>query len=414
MKANGKTHGRPTDGGSPREYRPVRVAKDRLLASRRPEMRVPLLDLAAQHAAIREDVDAAIQRVFSHAQFVQGPEVADFEQAFARYCEARHCVGVANGTVAIELVLRAAGIGTGDEVVTTAMTFIATVEGIVLAGGTPVLVDVDPDTALIDIDAVEAAITPRTAAIVPVHLYGQTVDLDAFRQLADRRGVLLLEDAAQAHGARWRARCAGSVGDAATFSFFPGKNLGALGDAGAVTTSDDELARRIRKLRDHGRVDKYRHDELGTNARLDTLQAAVLAVKLRRLDEWNAARRRHAHAYDEAFAPVEGITPLRVAGDAIPVYHQYVVRIQDRKRVRREIADRGIASGVHYPVPVHRQPAVEHLFAGEFPVADALAREVLSLPVFPELTDAQRSAVIEAVAAATSTSTAAVGAEAAR
>jgi dTDP-4-amino-4,6-dideoxygalactose transaminase len=362
-------------------------------------MTLPLLDLHAQHASIREELDAAIAGVIAHGKFVQGPEVVEFEQAFATYCGVSYCVGTSNGTSAIELLLRAAGIGRGDEVVTTPMTFIASVEPILLAGARPVFADVDPETALLRADAVEAAITPRTVAIMPVHLYGQTVDLDAFRELADRHQVLLIEDAAQAHGARWRDRPAGSVGDAATFSFFPGKNLGALGDAGAVTTNDEALAARLRKLRDHGRMDKYRHDEVGTNARLDTLQAAVLNVKLRRLERWNDGRRVHAAGYDEAFAALEDVTPIRVVDDAVAVYHQYVVRVADRDRAALALAERGISTGVHYPLPLHRQPALEGLVGGDFAAAEALAEEVLSLPVYPELTEAQRDSVVAALAA---------------
>jgi dTDP-4-amino-4,6-dideoxygalactose transaminase len=360
-------------------------------------MTLPLLDLHAQHAAIQDELDAAIRGVLAHGRFIQGPEIEQFEEAFARYCDVRHCVGVANGTAAIEVVLRAAGIGAGDEVVTTPFTFIATVEPIILAGARPVFADVDPDTGLLDIEAATAAITARTAAIVPVHLYGQTVDLDAFRGLADQHGLLLLEDAAQAHGARWRGRRAGSVGDAATFSFYPGKNLGALGDAGAVTTNDDQLAQRLRKLRDHGRIDKYRHDEVGTNVRLDTLQAAVLATKLRHLDAWNSARRRHALAYDGAFAQVEGAEPIQVHPDAEAVFHQYVIRVAERDAVLTELTGQGIGAGVHYPVPLHRQPALAGTTDGDFPAAEALADGVLSLPVFPELTDEQRGEVVAAV-----------------
>ena len=362
-------------------------------------MTLPLLDLHAQHDAIREELDAALARVLAHGRFVSGPEVAEFEAAFAAYCGVGHCIGVSNGTAAIELVLRAAGIGAGDEVVTTPLTFIASVEPILLAGARPVFADVDPETGLLSVEAAEAAITPRAAALMPVHLYGQPVDLDAFRALADRRRLLFVEDAAQAHGAAWRGRRAGSVGDASTFSFFPGKNLGALGDAGAVTTGDETFAARVRKLRDHGRIDKYRHDVVGTNARLDTLQAAVLHAKLPHLEGWNEARRRHAAAYDAAFTDVAGVTPIRAADGATAVYHQYVVRLADRDGARAALAEQGIETGVHYPVPLHRQPALADLDGGDLPAADALAGEVLSLPVFPELTDDQRESVVAALAA---------------
>jgi dTDP-4-amino-4,6-dideoxygalactose transaminase len=362
-------------------------------------MNLPLLDLEAQHAAIRKDLDSAISRVLEHGQFVQGPEVVEFEDAFAAYSEVAHCIGAANGTAAIELVLRAAGIGRGDEVITTPFTFIATVEPILLSGAQPVFVDVNPETALLEVREVEAAISPRTAAIMPVHLYGQTVDLDAFRALADRHNLFLIEDAAQAHGARWKRRRAGSVGDAATFSFFPGKNLGALGDAGAVTTNDQELAAKIRKLRDHGRADKYRHDELGTNARLDTLQAAVLAVKLPHLDSWNDARRRHAMAYDAAFTSIDGVEPIRVHEPAQAVYHQYVVRIAERDQARAALIAQGIGAAVHYPIPLHLQPALAEIVSGAFPVAETLSSEVLSVPVFPEMKEEQRASVVRGLSA---------------
>jgi dTDP-4-amino-4,6-dideoxygalactose transaminase len=360
-------------------------------------MSVPLLDLGAQHARVWRALDAAVARVVAHGQFVEGPEVGAFEESFAEFCEARYCIGTSSGTSALELTLRAAGVGPGDEVVTTPFTFMATVAPILLAGAHPVLVDVDPGTALLQADAVEAAITARTAVLLPVHLYGQTVDLDRFRALADKYKLFLLEDAAQAHGARWRGHRAGSIGDAAAFSFFPAKNLGAFGDAGCVTTNDDTLARRVRKLRDHGRMEKYRHDEVGTNARLDSLQAAVLLAKLPHLDAWNEQRRRHAAAYDLAFASAVGVEPIRIAEGALPAYHQYVVRLGDRDRGRRALEKLGISTGVHYPVPLNRQPALEGLVTGGFPAAESLAREVLSLPVFPELHEHQRDSVIEGV-----------------
>jgi dTDP-4-amino-4,6-dideoxygalactose transaminase len=362
-------------------------------------MNVPLLDLGAQHARLWRALDAAIARVVAHGQFVDGPEVGEFEWSFAEFSEARYCIGTSSGTSAIELALRAAGVGPGDEVVTTPFTFMATVAPVLLAGAHPVLVDVDPGTGLLQPDAVEAAITPRTAVLLPVHLYGQTVDLDRFRTLADRYKLFLLEDAAQAHGARWREHAAGSIGDAAAFSFFPGKNLGAFGDAGCVTTNDESVARRIRKLRDHGRIDKYRHSEIGTNARLDSLQAAVLLAKLPHLDTWNRQRRRHAEAYDRAFEFAAGVEPIRIAEDAVPVYHQYVVRLRDRDRCRRALEKLRISTGVHYPVPLNRQPALKGLVTGGYPAAEALARDVLSLPVFPELYQHQRDSVIEAVTA---------------
>ena len=361
-------------------------------------MTIPLMDLDAQHVGIRSELDQAIAGVLAHGRFIAGPEVASFEESFADFCEVSYCVGVSSGTAALTLALRAAGVGHGDEVITTAFTFIATVEAIAEAGATPVLVDPDPETALLDADQVESAITDRTAAVVPVHLYGQPVDMEAFRRLADRHRLLLVEDAAQAHGADWNGSRAGSKGDLATFSFFPGKNLGALGDAGAVTTGDADLASRMRSLRDHGRVDKYRHDELGTNARLDTLQAAVLAVKLKHLDGWNDGRRRHAAAYDRAFEGLPGVHPIRVEAAATSAYHQYVVRVSDRDRAVASLRRLGIAAGIHYPIPLHRQPALAGLAdSSNCPNAELLASEVLSLPVYPELSEADRELVVGAV-----------------
>jgi dTDP-4-amino-4,6-dideoxygalactose transaminase len=361
---------------------------------------VPLLDLHAQHEAIREELDAAIAGVLAHGRFVGGPDIARFEEEFAAYCRAGHCVGCASGTDALTLALRVAGVGSGDEVITTAMTFIATVESIVSVGATPVLVDCDPDTALMDAATVEAVIGPRTAAIVVVHLYGQPVDLGAFRRLADRRGLLLFEDAAQAHGAEWDGLRVGSVGDAASFSFFPGKNLGALGDGGAVVTSNAGWADSLRRLRDHGRRDKYSHEFLGVNSRLDSLQAAVLSAKLRHLDAWNQARVAHADAYDAVFADSEWVRPIRRLPQAASVFHQYVVRVASREHLQERLAAAGCQTGVHYPLALNRQPALSDRVALDgYPNADRLAGSVLSLPVFPELSADERDAVSETLLA---------------
>lgn len=362
-------------------------------------MKIPLLDIQAQHDSMRAELDDAIARVLAHGRFVGGPEVDEFEESFASYCVAAECVGVASGTDAVTLALRAAGIGPGDEVITTTLTFMATVESIVETGADPVLVDPDADTALLHAEQVEAAITKRTAALVPVHLYGQPVDMQAFGALADRHGLLLVEDAAQAHGAEWNGRRVGSQGRLAAFSFFPGKNLGALGDAGAIVTGDAALAARLRSLRDHGRGDKYRHDELGVNARLDTLQAAVLSAKLKHLDTWNAARRAHAAAYDERLAGIDTIEPIRQEPHARSVYHQYVVRAPDRDRALAALAGAGIAAGVHYPIPLHRQPAlVGRVGEQAFPNAERLAGEVLSLPAYPELPEDALDRVVATLA----------------
>jgi dTDP-4-amino-4,6-dideoxygalactose transaminase len=362
---------------------------------------IPLLDISAQHASIRGALDTAIARVLDHGRFVNGDEIASFEDAFSAYCEVGETVGLSSGTDALTVGLMAAGVGRGDEVIVPAMTFIATAESVVQVGGRPVIVDCEPETGLMDLGAAEAAITSRTAAIVPVHLYGQCVDLDAFTELSARHGLLLIEDAAQAHGAAWNRCRAGAVGAFGAFSFFPGKNLGALGDAGALTTDDAALAARTRKLRDHGRVDKYRHDELGINARLDTLQAAVLEVKLAHLEGWNERRRTHAQAYDRALAEVAGVSPLRKAREALHVYHQYVVRVGAREDMIAALRDAGVAAGIHYPIPLHRQPSLS-AFAHDSQCegAEALADTVLSLPVFPELTTEQRMRVVDALSTA--------------
>ncbi|HEX8854554.1 MAG TPA: DegT/DnrJ/EryC1/StrS family aminotransferase [Thermoleophilaceae bacterium] len=361
-------------------------------------MNIPLLDIHAQHDSIREELNDAIRSVVESGRYIGGAPLSDFESSFARFCGAKRAIGVSSGTDAVTLALRGCGVGPGDEVITTAFTFIATVESIAEVGANPVLVDVDPDTALATVDVVEDAISDKTAAILVVHLYGQPVDLPAFRELAERRGLALIEDAAQAHGAEFDGLRVGAVGRAAAFSFFPGKNLGALGDAGGITTGDGALADRIAALRDHGRLDKYRHEELGVNARMDTLQAAILAVKLKRLGEWNEARRRHATFYEEAFADVDGIEPLTVDERATHVYHQYVVRVDDRDGAVAALKAAGVAAGVHYPIPLHRQPALaeSHGYLS-LPACESLAERVLSLPVYPELTDEQRSHVAQAV-----------------
>jgi dTDP-4-amino-4,6-dideoxygalactose transaminase len=347
--------------------------------------RIPLVDLRAQYARIQNAVDEAIGRTLGRADFILGRELELFEEEFAAYCGVRHCVGCANGTDAIQLLCRALEIGEGGEVVVPAMTFVATALGVSQAGARPVLADVDPETGLLDPHQAEAAITPRTRAILAVHLYGQCVDGAAFRDIAARRGVLFLEDAAQAHGASSAGRRAGALGQAAAFSFYPGKNLGAYGDGGCVTTDDDAVARKLRSLRNWGSPEKYRHDEMGLNSRLDTLQAAILRVKLRHLDEWNAARRRLAAEYDRALGDLPHVRPTRYNDGA--VYHLYVIRTADRDGALRRLRAAGIDAGIHYPSAVHEHRAYRWLGygAGAFPVAEAFARQCLSLPLYPEM-----------------------------
>lgn len=363
-----------------------------------PETTIPLVDLKAQYAALKPEIDAAIARVIANASFILGPEVRAFEAAFAAYCQAEHAVGVSSGTAALELTLRALGIGPGDEVITTPFTFIATAEAISAVGATPVFADIDPATYNLDPAAVEAAVTARTRAILPVHLYGQPADMDGLASVAQRYGLKLIEDAAQAHGAEHRGRRVGSLADAACFSFFPGKNLGCYGDGGAVVTNDANLADRVRRLRDHGRTSKYVHEEVGFGHRLDALQAAILAAKLPHLDAANAARRRLAERYSRLLADTDLALPYAPA-HVTPVYHLYVVRTARRDQVLAHLQQRGIGAGVHYPLPLHLQPAYRFLGLrpGQFPVAEAAAAQVLSLPLFPEMTEAQQDRVVAAL-----------------
>jgi len=363
---------------------------------------VPFLDLAAQHAEVRAELDGAWADITATNGFIGGPHVAAFEAAFAGYCGTRTCVGVGNGTDALELILRALGIGTGDEVVVPANTFVATVEAIVTAGATPVFVDVDDDTLLVTADAIAAAIGPRTAAAIVVHLYGQMPDMDAIGAVAERTGIALVEDAAQAHGARWLERRAGAYGRAAAFSFYPGKNLGAFGDAGAITTDDIELADSIRSLADHGRrLDtRHEHDASGRNSRLDALQAAVLSIKLKRLDEWNSARRGAADEYRKRLDQ----TPCRVLGRdprSVPVHHLEIVRVPDRPRVLGVLDAHGIGWGLHYPIPVHRQPPFAQFAREPYPVTERAAQEIVSVPMFPTITSREIEQVCDVLVAAT-------------
>jgi dTDP-4-amino-4,6-dideoxygalactose transaminase len=350
---------------------------------------IPFLDLDRLHADLREPLDLAWKTVLGHGRFVNGPEVAAFEAAYARYCDARGCVGVGNGTDALELILAGLGIGPGDEVIVPTNTFVATAEAVVTAGARPRFVDVLPDTLLIDPDAVEAALGPRTAAVMVVHLFGQMADMQALSALADRHGIALIEDAAQAHGARFAGRRAGSWGVAGAFSFYPGKNLGALGDGGAVVSDDPALVDRIRRLADHGRsdTDRYVHELAGRNSRLDTLQAAVLHVKLGALDATNRARAATVARYREALPP--WCTLLAVHPDAEPVFHHAVVQVPDRAAAGRALDAAGIGWGVHYPVPCHRQPPYAAFAGDPLPVAEAAAERILSLPVSPTMTAEQ-------------------------
>jgi dTDP-4-amino-4,6-dideoxygalactose transaminase len=359
---------------------------------------IPLVDLQAQYRSIRTEVNAAVQRVLDSAQFILGDEVAGFEREFAAYCQASECVALNSGTSALHLALLAAGVGPGDEVITVPFTFVATVSSIVYTGATPVLVDIDPVRYTMDPAALERRITPRTKAIVPVHLYGQPADMDPILEIARRRRLVVIEDAAQAHGAEYKGRRCGSIGDIAAFSFYPGKNLGAYGEGGAAVTSNPDYARTMRVLRDWGQERKYEHRLKGFNYRMDGIQGAILRVKLRHLESWTEARRSRAALYDRLLADAGVRTPA-AGPDVRHVYHVYTVRTPERERFRRVLAERGISTGVHYPIPVHLQPAHADLgyAAGAFPHAERAAEQVVSLPMFPELTDGQVSDIAGAV-----------------
>jgi dTDP-4-amino-4,6-dideoxygalactose transaminase len=351
-------------------------------------MSVLLLDLPAMHAEIQSELDQVWQQVSRSGHFIGGETVEKFENAWAEYCEVRHCVGVASGTAALQLSLAAMGIGPDDEVIVPANTFIATAEAVLAVGAQPVFVDVSPTTLLMTPSGVREAITPRTAAVIVVHLYGQPADMDAIGQVAAAAGIAVLEDAAQAHGATWQGKRVGGLADVGCFSFYPGKNLGAFGDAGAVVTNDSALADRVRSLSDHGRRSggHYRHERPGGTHRLDALQAAILSVKLKRLDGWNARRRHAAEWYAGRLAelPVE---PVQTAPGACSSHHLEVIRTLRREHLRQKLAAQDIATGVHYPIPCHRQPVFEAVNVPDLPVAEEAAGRVLSLPMHPHLTE---------------------------
>ena len=362
-------------------------------------MKVPFLDLKRDYQALDRELDEACRRVLAAGWYVLGPEVEALEQEFAAYCGVRHCVGVGNGLDALGLILRACGVGPGDEVIVPAHTFIATWLAVSATGATPVGVDVDAQTCNLDPGATAAAVTPRTAAVIPVHLYGRPADMGALRQVAARHGLKLIEDAAQAHGARCQGRRVGALGDAAAFSFYPVKNLGACGDGGAVTTDDGELAERVRLLRNYGSRRKYDHECRGTNSRLDELQAALLRVKLRHLDAWNARRAALVEVYQAGLGGASDLALPSAPPEAEPVWHLYVVRHPRREELRRHLERVGVTTMVHYPVPPHRSPAYR-LQGGpvrRFPVAERLAGEVLSLPLSPHHTDGEVSYTAQAV-----------------
>jgi dTDP-4-amino-4,6-dideoxygalactose transaminase len=356
---------------------------------------LPLVDLSRQHAGLRHEIDEAIARVFASSQFILGAEVARFEEEFAQYCGSTHAIACGNGTDALELALWGAGVETGDEVILPANTFAATAEAIVRCGAVPRLVDVDSRTLLMEASQVELAVTPKTKAIIPVHLYGNCVDMEPVLQVAQNQGLQVIEDAAQAHGASLGGKRVGTFGVAGCFSFYPGKNLGACGDAGAVITDDPEVDERIRRARDHGRSSKYVHDFPGRNSRMDEIQAAILRIKLPHLDRWNSRRAAIAGHYREglAGADVHLITALPACNH---VYHLFVVTSEARDKLGVRLRARGVTTGVHYPIPLHKQAAFSAFGLSALPICEHAAEQVLSLPIFPEMTDEEVDLVVAA------------------
>jgi dTDP-4-amino-4,6-dideoxygalactose transaminase len=349
---------------------------------------IPFVDLKKQYAPLKEEILEGISRVLHGMYLFLGENVQAFEKEYAAFCKAKHGVGVSDGTNALHLILRAMEIGAGDEVITVSNTFIATAEAIILAGAQPIFIEIDPSTYLMDLNEVEAKITSRTRAILPVHLYGQMADMPGLRKIADKHGLKIIEDACQAHGAKYDGQMPGTLGDAAAYSFYFSKNLGAYGEAGFITTNNDELAHRLRMLRDHGSERKYYHDLIGMNARLDEIQAVVLRAKLKHLEDWLEARRQHALMYNQLLEGTPVTTPFE-SPNARHVYHLYVIRAPERDALQAYLKENGIFTGIHYPVPIHMQRAVSFLGLqeGDFPKTELAVQEILSLPMFAELAD---------------------------
>jgi dTDP-4-amino-4,6-dideoxygalactose transaminase len=357
-----------------------------------------MADLRAQYHSLKPEIDAAVLDLFESTAFISGPAVSKFEAEFADYCGTKYAVGVASGSAALRLALRALDIGPGDEVITTTWTFFATVEAIAQVGATPVLVDIDPATYNIDPDAVRRAVTERTKAIIPVHLFGQPADMSQIMAIAEENGLRVVEDAAQSHGAFYEGKRTGSIGDIGCFSFYPAKNLGAFGDGGIITVSNTDVADRLRRLRDHGRTGKYQHSEYGEGERLDSVQAAVLSIKLKRLEGWNERRAEIAATYNRMLAPTGVVVPAVEVG-ATHVYHLYVARVPRRDEALTALREAGVQAAVHYPVSLHLQPALTHLGygLGSMPVSEQASGEVISLPIYPEMTDEQVGRVINVI-----------------
>ena len=361
---------------------------------------VPFVDLKTQYESIKPEIDAAISDVISQTAFVGGPFLASFEKAFANFCNVRNCIGVANGTDALYLAVRALGIGPGDEVITVANSFIATSEAITAAGAKVVFVDINPATYNIDVTKIEEKVTPKTKAIIPVHLYGQPADMDPILAIANKHNLKVIEDAAQAHGAEYKGRRIGSIGDAACFSFYPGKNLGAYGDGGAIVTNDDELDEKVRMIANHGRLDKYDHKLEGVNSRLDGLQAAILSVKLGHLPAWTEGRRRNAYMYNDYLKDVSVVAPEEIK-DVKAVYHLYIVRVKNgmRQKLQDYLASKGIATGIHYPIALPNLQAYAYMnhTQNDFPEATRVSQEIVSLPMYAELSEQQIRFVAQSI-----------------
>lgn len=362
-------------------------------------MHVPFLNLKLQYETIKDEIHDAINQVIAKSAFAGGPFVAQFEKEFAEFCKCQYTIGVGSGTEALWIPLLALGIGQGDEVITVPNTFIATTEAISFCGATPVFVDIDEKTYSMNPDLLEAAITPKTRAIIPVHIFGQTADMDPIMEIAGKHNLFVIEDACQSHGSEYKEKRAGSIGDAAAFSFYPGKNLGAFGEGGAITTNNLELATKMQMFRDHGQTQKYYHGIIGWNARMDGIQGAVLSVKLKRLESWNKARRKNARLYNELLSDVDGVITPGEADYAKHVYHIYAIRVQNRDILIKKLTEKNIACGIHYPVPIHLQEAYSFLGHGKgsFPIAEKCAEEFVSLPMFPELTREQIEYIVNQI-----------------
>jgi dTDP-4-amino-4,6-dideoxygalactose transaminase len=361
---------------------------------------IPLVDLKVQYDSIKDEIDEAIQNVLNITSFIMGEELKRFEEEFALFCNTKYAIGVANGSDALILALRACGISKGDEIITVPHSFIATTEAITHVGGKIIFVDINPKTYTIDVSKIEEKISNKTRAIIPVHLYGQPADMDPIIELAKKYNLKVIEDAAQAHGAEYKEKKVGSIGDAGCFSFYPGKNLGAYGDAGMVVTNNEGIAEKIKLLRNHGRITKkYEHEIEGYSSRLDNLQAAILRVKLRHLNNWNEIRRKNAKKYNELLNDIDGIFTPYEADYAKHVYHLYVIRTENRDKLREELRSKDIATGIHYPIPLHLQPAYRYLGFkyGDFPITEKASQEILSLPMFAELTDEQIEEIVELI-----------------